>query len=319
MIISEDVYIENMAGEVEPWLDERKAVRYLKREEGHKIYCEFYRCDDPKGIVVISHGFTETAEKFREVIWMFMNAGYHVCIIDHCGHGRSYRLVTDPCLVHVDRFERYVEDLNMAVEKAAERWMDLPLYLWAHSMGGGIGASLTAAAPELFTKVILTSPMIRPLSGGVPWGATKIISRGMCRRGKDKTYVPGQHPYRDDETFEDSAATCRPRFEYYNEKRRVEPLFQMSGASYGWLHETARLDNYLMTQGYKTIKCPVLVFQADDEDFVSKDEQAKFVQKIKSRGGDIRLVPMPGTKHEIYSSTDDVLEKYWKEIFDFLS
>ncbi len=319
MIISEENYMEIMEKEVEPDLNRRKSTGYLKRKDGQKIYCEFYDCDNAKGIVLISHGFTETAEKFEEVIWKFANSGYNVCIIDHCGHGRSYRLVDDPCLVHVDRFERYVKDLYMAAEAASKRWKGLPRYLWAHSMGGGIGAALMCCRPNLFDKVILTSPMIRPLTDGIPWKASMVISGGLCKLGRGKTYVAGQHPYHDDETFESSAATCRPRFDFYNEKRRAEPLFQMSGASYGWLHETGRLNSYLMNRGYKSVKCPVIIFQAENETFVSNDEQERFARKVRMQRVDIRIIPVPGSKHEIYSSTDDVLEKYWKEIFNFLT
>ncbi|MCD8300644.1 MAG: alpha/beta hydrolase [Clostridiales bacterium] len=307
-----------MEKEAEPWLDARKTICYLKRRDGAKIYCEFYDCDHAKGIVVISHGFTETAEKFREVEWMFMKAGYNVCIPDHCGHGRSYRLVDDPCLVHVDRYGRYVNDLGMAAYAASRRWKGLPLYLWAHSMGGGIGAALAASHPELFKKVILSSPMMRPLAAGLPWDGVQLVTAGFCKLGMEKSYVAGHHPYRDDETFETGNASSRPRFDFYNEKRRTEPLFQMSGASYGWLREAGRLNAYLMKHGYKSIKCPVMLFQAEDEKTVSNNEQEKFVQLVKSAGGDIRFIRVFGSKHEIYSSTNDVLESYWSEIFGFL-
>ena len=44
----------------------------------------------------------------------------------------------------------------------------MKIYLYGHSMGGGIAAAVAARAPEMFEKVILSSPMIRPLTGGVP-------------------------------------------------------------------------------------------------------------------------------------------------------
>ena len=52
--------------------------------------------DMPKGVVVISHGFTESAVKYDEVAYYFLKEGYHVYIPEHCGHGRSYRLTADP-------------------------------------------------------------------------------------------------------------------------------------------------------------------------------------------------------------------------------
>ena len=36
--------------------------------------------DMPKGVVVISHGFTESAVKYDEVAYYFLKEGYHVYI-----------------------------------------------------------------------------------------------------------------------------------------------------------------------------------------------------------------------------------------------
>ena len=44
----------------------------------------------------------------------------------------------------------------------------------------------------------------------------------------------------------------------------------------------------------------VLVFQAEQDDYVDKGAQEIFTGQVKSA----RMVPMPGTKHEIYMSDD---------------
>ncbi len=70
--------------------------------------------DMPKGVVVISRGFTESAVKYDEVAYYFLKEGYHVYIPEHCGHGRSYRLTADPSLVHIDTWRRYIRDFLKA-------------------------------------------------------------------------------------------------------------------------------------------------------------------------------------------------------------
>ena len=42
-----------------------------------------------RGVVVISHGFTEFARKYSEMAWYFLLSGYSVCILEHRGHGHS--------------------------------------------------------------------------------------------------------------------------------------------------------------------------------------------------------------------------------------
>ena len=100
-IIHETEYEETMKNTVEPYLSARRRELYVpgadypfrnenKRITG-KIHMLQYLSDAPKGVVVISHGFTESAAKYDEVAYYFLKEGYHVYIPEHCGHGRSYR------------------------------------------------------------------------------------------------------------------------------------------------------------------------------------------------------------------------------------
>lgn len=319
LILSEQDYYKQMENIVEPYLAVRKSVLWPERNEGEKIYCERYLADSPKGVVMISHGFTETAEKYKEVIYYFVKNQYHVYLPEYCGHGRSYRLIEVSSLVHVDDYQRYVDDFLYVARMAAGENPGLPVYLYGHSMGGGLAAAEAAQAPELFKKVVLTSPMIRPSSGNVPWAVAKQIAFGACQQGKGKEYVMGQKPYAGRESFENSSSTSKVRFEYYQDKKEKEPLFQTNGASYSWLYQAGRLNRYLQRKAWKKIQAPVLVFQAAQDQLVSKPEQVRFVVKLARRGlTSGTMIIVPGTKHEIYGSNSRILRGYWKRIFTFL-
>ena len=229
LILSEQGYREQMENVVEPYLDIRKSVLWPEREEGKKIYCERYLADSPKGVVMISHGFTETAEKYKEVIYYFVKKQYHVYLPEYCGHGRSYRLIPESSLVHVDDYQRYVDDFLYVAKMATKENPGLPVFLYGHSMGGGLAAAEAAQEPELFRKVVLSSPMIRPDTGNILWPVAKQIAFGACQQGKGAEYVVGQHPYEGRENFETSSSTCKVRFEYYQDKKEKEPLFQTNG------------------------------------------------------------------------------------------
>lgn len=317
-ILKEEYYRETMEELVEPYLKERSREFFLEREKGRRLHCVTYRAEEPKGVVLISHGFTESAEKYKEISYYFVKEHYHVYIPEHCGHGKSYRLTNDPSLVHVDRYERYVKDLLFAASLAKRENGKLPLFLYAHSMGGGIGAAAAARKPELFEKAVLTSPMIRPLTGRIPWSLAQMAAAWMCLFGRKMSYVNG-HPYDGKETFEDSSSLSRPRFEYYQAKRRKQTELQTNAATYGWLREAGRLNTYLSKNAAKNIKTPVILFQAQQESLVSKKEQLRFINALKSCGTDARLIMVKDTKHEIFHAKTPVLEKYWAEVFDFLS
>ena len=87
-------------------------------------------------------------------------------------------------------------------------------------MGGAIGTIAAAWEPDLFQKIILSSPMIRPLTGNVPWPLTVAIAQTECFVGRAKKYVIGQKPYEGNETLETSAAVSEARFTRYNEIRK---------------------------------------------------------------------------------------------------
>lgn len=323
MILPEDGYAEAMETVVRPYLAKRMTTGYLEREPGRQIF--YVRClsDQPVGIVVISHGYTETIEKYLENIYYFLKAGFHVFMPEHCGHGRSYRMCSDAgdlSLVHVDDYQRYVDDLLSVSRKAASEFSDLPVTLYGHSMGGGIAAAAAAQAPGLFSRLILSSPMIRPSSAPVPWHLACGIAKACCIIGKEERYVRGHRPYNGAEQFADSASTSEARFCYYQEKRSREPLFQMSAASYGWLWQTARLNRYLQRTAWREITCPVQVFQAECDTYVSEREQERFVRKLswRTRGktdlAQAKLVRVKGVKHEIFNAGTAVLERYWYKV-----
>ncbi len=335
IIKPEENYTQFMEECVLPYILSRREECYLSREAGRQIYCAFYtagecppeqhteadECDkDVSGIILISHGFGETADKYFEMIYYFLKAGYHVCIPEHCGHGRSYRLTKeDPCLIHTDRWQRYVDDLSFVAESAKKHWQQLPrlpLFLFAHSMGGGIGAALAAQKPHLFDRVLLTSPMIRPLTGGVPWPVTKLIVSVMCALGREKCYVIGQHAYDGKETFQESCATSFVRWTWYKNKTDSEPLYRTCAASYGWLHEAVRLNRFLMRVAWKQTEVPVLLIQAEQDTAVSKEQQELFVRKLPASA---EIVCIPGTKHEIFRSDDETVRRYMDRVLKFLS
>ena len=353
-LIEEEQYLSDMKETAWPFLMKHRKEVLLQRGEGESLFCVCCAPETaPRGLILVSHGFTETAEKYREVSYYLLQNGYAVIIMEHCGHGRSYDLrkegrpgkgtvsephrngahtsgITEPSeitephardRIFVDCWQRYRDDLLLTAHHAralfGAEYEKLPLLLYAHSMGGGIAAAAAAAEPSLFAGVILSSPMIRPTSGGLPWGLTKFICAFFCGVGKGTAYAPGQGSYNLKERFEESAACSEPRFLYYQEIRRTHAYCQMGGATYGWMNAAVQLSDWLLKDGWKTITCPILVFQADNDSFVMNAQQDEFVQKLQEHGRPAHLIHMPGTKHEIFNAHNDVLEIYWKEILAF--
>lgn len=320
-LISEEHYRQQMEEVVEPGLARicrRGFLAARRKRTGSigKLYYEYYRVADPRGNVVISHGFTENAEKYRELIWYFVREGYQVFIMEHRGHGRSFREVDDVSLTHVEHFRDYVEDFSRFVKRVViPAGKGKPLYLFAHSMGGAVGAAVLERIPGLFEKAVLSSPMMKVNMGKAPVWLAWLVTAVYTALGYGKEYAPGHCPYPGEGRFEKSSATSRARFDYYEEKKRNHRWMQNHGASCRWAMECiAGAARVRSRRGCARVSCPVLVLQAERDTFVADRGEVLFSDRVR-RG---RCVKFPGTKHELYRSGNETLEKYLRTIFAFL-
>lgn len=223
-------------------------------------------------------------------------------------------------LVHIDTWKRFVRDFLKICHHTVRRYPNLPRFLFAHSMGGAIGTIAAAWEPDLFQKIILSSPMIRPLTGNVPWPLTVAIAQTECLVGRAKKYVIGQKPYEGNETLETSAAVSEARFTRYNEIRKRCKDIQTSAASYGWLLASIKMSWYLQYYGWKKLAAPVIIFQAEKDAFVSVRTMQKFAKKIQRRGKtSCEYVYIPESKHEIFGSDDRTVKAYIERILNFMA
>lgn len=310
---------EQMEQVIEPYLQKYRKEFWLEREEGKKLHCLSYNLESPKGVVVFSHGFTENEEKCKENIYCILKGNYSVYFIEHCGHGFSYRLVEDLSKVHVDSYERYVDDFIMFSQLAKKENPDLPIYLFGHSMGGAIAACVVTKEPDLFEKVVLSSPMIRPSVGGNPWAAVSEMARQICMQGLAEEYLAGHGPYKGKGPLDRSCSMRDDQNEYYSDKKDQEPMYQTCGASNGWMYAAVEMNQYLREESPKRIKIPVLLLQAEKELLVSNEEQIEFIESLKSAGLETaELVCVLNAKHEIFNAGEQERNDFWRMTFEFL-
>ena len=86
-ILPESNYAAVMAETVAPYLDSRRQEMDMPLSTGGTLHAEVYEQPDATRAVVILHVYTESAEKFREMTWYFLNEKFNVYAIDHRGHG----------------------------------------------------------------------------------------------------------------------------------------------------------------------------------------------------------------------------------------
>lgn len=103
-----------------------------------------WEAPEPRGIVLLQHGFGEYAERYvtsyARFIPRLMHAGLSVYAFDLPGHGRSPgpRVVLD---------SEVAVDVHLAA-RAALREQPLPVLLFGHSLGGLVTAASAGRDPQ---------------------------------------------------------------------------------------------------------------------------------------------------------------------------
>lgn len=292
---------------------------YLKSicESGYRdgLYFEFYPRKEFIGTIVICYGFTESALKYHELVYYFYWQGYQVAVQDHRGHGKSLRENDDVGIVHIEQFSQYVEDLHGFVRQVVRpREEGKPLYLYAHSMGGCIGALYLERYPKEFSKAVLNAPMLGIVIGKCPLWAAEILCTFKVWMGNGKKRLFFHSEFQPDEPFTSCGTDSEARYRYYLQQRRDNLDYQTSSASYQWGKEAIRAGKRaLRNREMRRVTTPVLLIQAGKDKVVREKEQFRFINGIKNG----TLLRMPDSSHEIYRGEDAVISKYLEEIFDF--
>lgn len=107
-------------------------------EDGLKVFVYKWEPKDVKikGIVQISHGMAETAERYERFAKALTHNGYMVYANDHRGHGKTAGSVEKLGYLGDDNgFERLVYDIHKLSEIIKEENPNIPLFLFGHSMG----------------------------------------------------------------------------------------------------------------------------------------------------------------------------------------
>lgn len=304
---------------VEPYLKKYCRNGWFRGYDGVRLFYYSYIRAGARGSIVISHGFSEFAEKYNELVFYFLQAGYSVFVPEHRGHGSSIRRLKNAEKVYVKSFEEYVWDLRIFVNRIVKRHhkkkAGTEMILFAHSMGGAIGSLYLERYPHDFQKAVLSSPMIRMRIGGIPYSLGMLMAHIGRRAGFGHMYAAGQHGFTKLSCFEHSSSLSRERHLYAFEKRMGNTNYRTSGATISWVSAAGNAADYV--RRYKNIEkitIPVLVFAAGREHMVNTDEICRFAAKLK----DARLVWLYGAKHEPFNAGDAARRQFYDELFCFL-
>jgi hypothetical protein len=152
---------ENLFGTVD-----KLGVKFMRRyvsniiDNNVRLYYTNVKTSDTENTKIlanlcIAHGFGHHSHEFYELAFFLAQNGINCHLLDYRGHGYSGGL----------RFDWTIEDLHTdiitLIKQAESDGIDLPLFVFGHSMGGGLVSSLFINNKFLQVNgVILSAPLL---------------------------------------------------------------------------------------------------------------------------------------------------------------
>lgn len=111
--------------------------------------------DDPKAVVILSHGLAEHSGRYAHVAACLVRHGYGVYALDHRGHGRSQGR-----RAQIDRMAYVVDDLHTFVGLVRSEQPAKPQFLLGHSVGGAVAVNYALEHPDELAGLVLSAPAV---------------------------------------------------------------------------------------------------------------------------------------------------------------
>ena len=240
-----------------------------------------WHAERPVGTIVIVHGASEYHGRYKWLIEMWRNAGYHVVMGDLPGQGTSTR-----ARGHIRSFQEYIDTVDEWIEHAKS--FRLPTFLLGHSMGGLI--SIEWFKQYTHTKIdglILSSPCL-----GLQFKPKKLMN--FASKGLN-VLAPS---FKVESGLSIELAT---RNQDVIEADSNDSLY-VTKVSVRWYRELVKNIDAAMqpTNVFRSI--PLLLMQAGDDKIVDKTRVMKWFNGIESTNKSYR--EWEGLYHEIFNEPE---------------
>ena len=274
--------------------------------------------DRCRGGVLLLNGRKEFLEKYAETIAELNQRGFTVFSFDWRGQGLSTRLLADRRKGHVRSYTEYQQDLNQFVEQFVLPANNRPLIVLAHSMGAHLALRFLHQQPDIFDRVVLTSPMIDIRTAPYPRCLVEAIARTATVGGLSKKYLPGATGRSAlKRSFEGNPLTSDPR-RFAVERNAIadNPDLELGGPTFGWLTATLESIGLIQRSGYlETLTAPLLMVAAGRDVVVCGKSQ----RRACSRLPDCRYFLLEDARHEVLMECDRIRATFWRAFDRFVA
>ncbi len=261
-----------------PAAEARREEGILRARDGLDLAWQRFRPEAPRATVAVLHGGGDHSGRYPGLTAALVRGGFEVALLDFRGHGRS-----GGTRWHVSRFDEYLADLDVFLEKVRGEAAGRRLFLVGHSQGGLIAALWGLDPARPVAGVVLSSPYLR-LAFEPP--RLKVALGRVVGRVWPSLPVPAG--------LDLAALTGDPEMQRWTAEDRL----------YGrkttprWFDESTRAQEEARRRAGEFTH-PLLVLLGDNDPIADPAAGRAFHAAAASR--DKRLLTYPGFRHEIFN------------------
>ncbi|WP_370334611.1 alpha/beta hydrolase [Parvularcula marina] len=296
-------------------LPEGMSAHFIEAADGARLrIATLPKLDHAKGSFLVVPGWAEFIEKYAEVATELRDKQYNVMICDPRGQGYSHRVALNDDRALIDDFRKFVRDMDEVFADFVSNF-PAPHYLLAHSMGGTITLEWLATGDRPVDGVVLSAPFTRLY----PSGVKRFIVRTMARTAlffrqarRPISVAPEQSMY-----FPTNKLTQDPiRHDRFKKLQLKEPDSMAGHPRYAWVNAAMAAHLRIDAPGALSgIKAPVLLVSADWDETVDPTHHHELAERYPF----IKLVTVPGARHELLMEKDEYREQFWAAFDDFMA
>lgn len=243
--------------------------------------------EKPRAMIILVHGLGEHINRYSSLAELFSRNGISLAGVDLPGHGRS-----DGKRGHIRNYDSYNEMADILIRECSKTFPEIPVFLYGHSLGGGIVLNyLLTKCPDI-RGAIVTSPWLRLTFHPEE---SKIKMAGFLKNIVPKLTLPNglvpDHISRDKKVVAD----------YIN-----DPMVHRK-ISVSLIHE-AFANGSEVLKNAQQLKIPVLLMHGSDDQICSPDGSREFASKTTMA----ELKIWDDGYHELHN------ELFKEEVFDYI-
>jgi alpha-beta hydrolase superfamily lysophospholipase len=258
-----------------------------KNAESLRLFAAEWPVKNPKAVIALVHGQGEHIGRYAHVARWFNRHDIALIGYDHQGYGRS-----EGKRGHAKNLQVLLDDIGQLLEETRRRYPKSPLFLYGHSMGGGLVLNYVTRRDPVIAGLIATAPWIR-LAFEAP--AIKVVAGRILKKFMPSLTLPTG-----------LAANFLSHDEAVVKAYKNDPLVhdQLSAAAGIALLEAANwLNEY---SGVFSI--PVLLMHGGADKITSAAATKEFFGRV---AGEVTHHEWPGLYHEIHN------EREQEQVFEF--